>query len=95
MPPCEYPARWTSRPVASRIRSIASLTARTWSVTVRSSPPGSRSGAPKSTTHGSTPRSRSTFTALTREEMSYTSAVIISGGTSSITGPSPDGASGK
>ncbi len=42
---------------------------------------------------GSTPSSCSTFTALTREEMSYTSAVIISGGTSSITGP--PAASGK
>ena len=42
-------------PVSSRTRSIASSIASTWSLSERSRPPSSRSGAPKSTTQGSTP----------------------------------------
>ncbi len=54
---------------------------------VRSSPPSSRSGAPKSTTQGSTPCSRRIVTALVAGETSYTSAASIIGGTSTIGGP--------
>ena len=56
---------WTSSlPVSSRTRSIASSIASTWSFNERSSPPSSRSGAPKSTTQGSTPSSFRIETAL-------------------------------
>jgi hypothetical protein len=61
--------------------STASAIATTWSLSVRSSPPSSRSGAPKSITHGSTPFSRSSATALLAGDTSYTSAASIIGGT--------------
>ena len=70
----------TSWPVFSRTRSIASLTASTWSVRSRSRPPGSRSGWPKSTTQMSRPSSCSVATADARGETSQTSVVSISGG---------------
>ena len=54
----------------SRTRSTASETASTWSASVRSSPPASRSGIPKSTTHGSAPWSRRIVTALVAGETS-------------------------
>ena len=69
------PGSRTSRPGSSRrggrrARSprrpgaTASQTATTWSASVRSSPPSSCSGAPKSTTHGSAPPACRTETAL-------------------------------
>ena len=90
MPPCEYPARCTSRPVASRTRLTASATARTWSSRVRRIPPSSRSGAPKSTTQGSTPPAASAVTAERSGATSYTSAVTMRGGTRRIAGRPPD-----
>ena len=53
-----------SRPVSSRIRSMASSIASTWSLSERSRPPSSCSGAPKSTTQGSTPLRARISTAL-------------------------------
>jgi len=74
---------------------MARLTAITWSVSVRRSPPSCRSGAPKSTTHGSTSLASRALTALPSGEMSYTSALIIRGGTRTMAGrvaPRFDGA---
>jgi hypothetical protein len=49
---------------------MASLTAPMWSSSVRSMPPSSRSGAPKSTSHTSSPLRRSARTELISGEMS-------------------------
>ena len=54
----------------SRTRSTASQTATTWSARSRSRPPSSRSGAPKSITHGSAPVPWRTETALDAGETS-------------------------
>ena len=86
MPPWLYPPRCTDRLVAAVTMSTTSLIATTWSVRVRSSPPASRSGEPKSITHGSMPASYSAATALVEGETSQTSAEIIIGGTSTIGG---------
>src|SRR6202020_2582357 len=62
------------------------LSATTWSLNVRASPSVSESGEPKSTTHGSNPRSCRTPTAPWPLVTSNTLAGVIIGGTSMMGG---------
>ncbi|PQM44740.1 hypothetical protein C1Y40_05099 [Mycobacterium talmoniae] len=87
MPPWEYPATCTLRPVVSLTVSIASLSATTWSARLRRIPPSTSSGEPKSMTQGSMPAACRMPTAPSSRVTSHMLADIIIGCTISTGGP--------
>ena len=76
-----------SWPVVFLTVSMASLTATMWSASVRSMPPSTRSGDPKSMTHGSIPAVCRMPTAPSSRVTSHMFADIIIGCTISTGGP--------